>query len=282
MTFEKPLDQDFPIAPGHVRIAASVEYNGSRFNGWQIQRGRDDRTVQGVLDRALSLIANENVISHCSGRTDSGVHGTNQIVHFDTTSNRPLKAWVQGVNAQLPDDVSVRWAHVVDSRFHARFAARWRTYRYLVHESPARPVHSAGMALWSKQQLNIVAMNEACQFLLGEQDFTSFRGAGCQSITPMRNVMSAQWYRQGPFCVFEVKANAFVLHMVRNFVGSLMDVGLERQCPSWIGDLLECKDRNQAGVTARPDGLYLVDVGYPDFIELPAISRGPFFLENCL
>jgi len=282
MVFEKPLDQHFPIAAGQQRVVLSVEYAGCHFNGWQIQRGRADRTVQGALETALSNIAQEGIVTHCSGRTDSGVHGTNQIVHFDTTAHRPMKAWVQGVNAQLPDDVAVRWATIADERFHARFAARWRTYRYLVHESETRPVHTHGLALWSKYTLDLGAMNEGCRYLLGENDFSSFRGAGCQSVSPMRNVMSAQWYRCEPFTVFEVKANAFVLHMVRNFVGSLMDVGYGRQGPSWIGDLVGAKDRTLAGVTARPDGLYLVDVGYPEFITLPERSRGPFHLPNLL
>jgi len=276
--YQKPLDQVFPIEVGHQRVALSVEYQGANFCGWQAQRGRTDRTVQGVLEAALEQIANETVLTHCSGRTDSGVHGTNQIVHFDTSAKRPAKAWVHGVNAKLPDDVAIRWASEVDERFHARFAARSRTYRYLVNTSATRPVHDASMATWSPRPLDITEMNRACEFLLGEQDFSAFRGAGCQSVTPMRNVLAASWRREGVWLVFEVTANAFLLHMVRNFVGTLMHIGEGHKPAEWVEELLKGRDRTKAGVTARPDGLYLVDVEYPSFINLPRAPLGPFHL----
>ncbi len=277
--YQKPLDQVFPIAADQRRVALSVSYDGRDFCGWQIQRGRKDRTVQGILEAAISVIADESIGTHCSGRTDSGVHGTNQIVHFDTSAIRPDRAWVHGVNARLPNDVSVRWATGVDEYFHARFAARSRTYRYLVNTSSQRPVHDTGMATWHARALDIEAMNQACQYLLGEQDFSAFRGAGCQSVTPMRNVLRAHWTREGPWLVFEVSANAFLLHMVRNFVGTLMHIGEGHCAPEWVSELIKGRDRRNSGVTAKPDGLYLVDVEYPRYIVLPKMPLGPFHLD---
>ena len=276
--FVKDTNRRYEIAEGESRLALCVEYDGRHFNGYQIQRGRTDRTVQGQLEIALSAIANHPVNSHCTGRTDTGVHATRQIVHFDTPSVRPVKAWVEGVNNLLPDDVAVRWATPVDERFHARHSALARTYRYLISTAATRPTHTAGLATWARRPLNLDAMNAACQKLLGEQDFSSFRGAGCQSVSPMRNVTAAHFSRQGPFVVFEVTANAFLLHMVRNFVGSLMAVGFGQRDPQWIGELIQLKDRNKAGVTAKPEGLYLVDVEYPSWVSLPRGPIGPFHL----
>ena len=277
--FVKDTNRVFPIASGEHRIALCVEYDGRHFNGYQIQRGRTDRTVQGQLEIALSSIADHPVTTHCTGRTDTGVHATRQIIHFDTAAKRPIKAWVEGVNTRLPPDVAVRWAQTVDERFHARHSALSRTYRYLISASPTRPTHTAGLATWVKQPLDITAMNQACQLLLGEQNFSAFRGTGCQSVSPMRNVTAASFEQRGPFVVFEVSANAFLLHMVRNFVGSLVAVGLGRKDFNWIGELIRDEDRTKAGVTAKPEGLYLVDVDYPSWVEFPRGPLGPFQLN---
>jgi tRNA pseudouridine38-40 synthase len=238
-------------------------------------------TVQEVLESVIAQIADHPIKLHCAGRTDKGVHASAQIVHFDTDSGRPLKAWVRGSNALLPDSVVVRWAKQVDDSFHARFSALSRRYCYLIYNHKVPTALLQGQVSAHFFELNENLMHEAAQNLLGERDFSSFRGAGCQSNTPMRNVQHLQVSRQGDFVMVDIKANAFLLHMVRNIVGSLLEVGEGLREPEWIAELLAQKDRRLAGKTASPDGLYLVEVDYPDSYELPkAPWVMPFFKSS--
>ncbi|MCT7943509.1 tRNA pseudouridine(38-40) synthase TruA [Shewanella holmiensis] len=259
-----------------MRIALGVEYDGSNYFGWQRQAEVD--SVQAQLEKALSYIANKPVEVLCAGRTDSGVHGTGQVVHFETDVVRPMSAWTFGVNTQLPDSIAVRWAKEVDDSFHARFSATARRYRYIIYNHSLRPgILRQGVSHYHGD-IDESRMHQAAQLLLGEHDFTSFRAVQCQSNTPFRNVHHVRVSRQGMYIMVDIKANAFLHHMVRNIVGSLIEVGLGNQPIDWLGQLLIAKDRNQAAATAKPNGLYLVDVTYPEQYDLPKLALGPLFM----
>ncbi len=262
------------------RIALCVEYRGTHFNGWQAQGSAEVSTVQETLEAALSQVADQPIRLHCAGRTDSGVHASAQIVHFDTSHPRPLEAWVRGSNALLPAKISVRWARAVTADFHARFSALSRRYCYLIYNNPVRSALLDGQAYWHYRSLDEKAMHEAAQCLLGELDFSSFRGASCQSSTPMRYVHHVQVQRQGDFVLVDIRANAFLLHMVRNIVGSLLAVGEGVKEAAWLERVLHEKDRRKAGITAPPEGLYLVEVEYPEQFQLPKIPWLLPFIES--
>lgn len=259
-----------------LKIALGVEYDGSRYYGWQ--RQPDVRSVQGYLEKALSKVADHEVNVFCAGRTDAGVHGTGQVVHFETTAQRADGAWTLGVNANLPQDIAVRWVKTVADDFHARFSATARRYRYIIYNQRLRPAILGQGITHFYHPLNAEAMHRAAQSLLGENDFTSFRAVHCQSRTPWRNISHIQVWRQGAFVIVDIKANAFVHHMVRNIVGSLMEVGCGNRPESWMAELLAAKDRKLAAATARAEGLYLVEVDYPAKFELPRPAPGPLFL----
>ncbi|MEZ9526988.1 tRNA pseudouridine(38-40) synthase TruA [Enterovibrio norvegicus] len=261
-----------------MRIALGVEYDGAQYFGWQ--RQREVPSVQEHLEKALTKIANEPIEVQCAGRTDAGVHGTGQVVHFDVSCDRPMRAWTMGVNTHLPDSIAVRWAKEVPEAFHARFTATARRYRYIIFNNALRPgILRHGVSHYHGD-LNETLMNEAGQYLLGENDFTSFRAAQCQSNSPWRNIHHLNVTRQGAFVIIDIKANAFVHHMVRNITGSLIAVGLKEQKPEWIKWLLEAKDRNLAAATAKAEGLYLVEVDYPAEYALPSSPAGPLFLSD--
>ncbi len=267
------------LPAGVQRVALAVEYNGAAFHGWQVQKNPDIPTVQGALEKALSVVANQPIKVICAGRTDAGVHGTNQVVHFDTTADRPARSWVLGANANLADTVAVRWAKPVSATFHARFSALSRVYRYVIYNGATRPAMSAKELTWDFRQFDVERMQVAANYLVGEHDFTSFRAAGCQAKSPIRQVDYIQFKRLGDLILFEVKANAFLQHMVRNFAGALMAVGAGKQRPAWINDVLAAKDRRLAGITAPPHGLYLVKVFYDPAYNLPSCPFGPHFLS---
>ncbi|WP_001292649.1 phosphatidylglycerol--membrane-oligosaccharide glycerophosphotransferase [Escherichia coli] len=228
----------------------------------------------------LSQVANEPITVFCAGRTDAGVHGTGQVVHFETTALRKDAAWTLGVNANLPGDIAVRWVKAVPDDFHARFSATARRYRYIIYNHRLRPAVLSKGVTHFYEPLDAERMHRAAQCLLGENDFTSFRAVQCQSRTPWRNVMHINVTRHGPYVVVDIKANAFVHHMVRNIVGSLMEVGAHNQPESWIAELLAAKDRTLAAATAKAEGLYLVAVDYPDRYDLPKPPMGPLFLAD--
>ncbi|MGB5278607.1 MAG: tRNA pseudouridine(38-40) synthase TruA [Gammaproteobacteria bacterium] len=261
---------------GSSRIALGVEYDGSCFCGWQMQ-SHGTRTVQHEVEQALSRVADHRVQVVCAGRTDTGVHATGQVVHFDTHASRKLKAWIMGVNAHLPKDVCVHWAKQVNADFNARFSATRRSYRYVIQQRAARPALYSHRVTWVHHQLDTNAMHTAAQALLGENDFSSFRSSACQSEHAMRCVESIDVTAESGFVYIDIRANAFLHHMVRNIVGSLLKVGCGDQPVAWIAELLALKDRNQAGPTAPAEGLYLVDVQYPPEYDLALSGLLPWF-----
>ncbi|AUD79001.1 tRNA pseudouridine(38-40) synthase TruA [Kangiella profundi] len=261
-----------------AKVALCIEYDGHRYHGWQ--RQSHAASVQQTLERVLSKIADQPIEVFCAGRTDTGVHATGQVIHFELDNERPLKAWTMGANTQLPDDIAVRWAHLVADDFHARFSATARRYRYIIANTPTRPAIARSGLTWCRAPLDINAMNEACQFFPGEQDFAAFQAASCQSRTSFRNIHHLFVEPIGQFVVIDIKANAFLHHMVRNIAGSLIEIGRHNQKPQWAKDLIEGRDRTQAAPTASPNGLYLVDVDYPETFGLPKASLGPLFLPE--
>jgi len=264
-----------PAHANSTRVALAVEYDGSAFSGWQKQSSPNLPTVQSALESALSRVANHPVSTTCAGRTDSGVHATCQVVHFDAAIDRGQKAWTLGVNTMLPGSVRVLWAQAMPGDFHARFSATGRRYRYVIYRraTPSAILFRKVTAI--RQELDLDALNAGSRLLLGEQDFSSFRAAGCQSRSPFREVTHACWQEQGAFLVFEVEANAFLQHMVRNLVGSLLVVGAGERPPEWMAELLAARDRTQAGKTAAPDGLYLAGVDYAAEWQLPVTACDP-------
>lgn len=261
-----------------MRVALMVEYDGSQYHGWQAQTGL--RTVQQVLEDALSGVASHEVSVVCAGRTDTGVHATSQIVHFDAEKERATRAWIHGANSFLPKDVCVRWAKEMPDDFHARYSATARRYRYVIYNTPIRPAILRGNVTWQYRQLDHRLMQEASQLLLGEQDFTSFRSVECQSKTPMRNIHHLQVTRRGDMIIIDITANAFLHHMVRNIAGVLMAVGSARKPVAWVRDVLLAKDRKLGAETAPPYGLYLVAVTYPDAFGVTQSANGlPFLLD---
>ncbi|MEZ5528627.1 MAG: tRNA pseudouridine(38-40) synthase TruA [Porticoccaceae bacterium] len=271
-----PEGQGLP--EGVKRIAAAVEYDGSAFCGWQ--RQTHSPSIQFHVEAALTQVANERIGVACAGRTDTGVHATNQIIHFDTRADRSARNWVLGVNANLPFGIRLHWAEERPAQFHARFAATARTYRYLIANQPHRSALFYHWLTWEKRPLDEGRMHRAVQLLLGENDFSSFRAAGCQSNTPNRNVHAASVWRQGELVILEITANAFLHHMVRNITGALLCVGRGDYPEEWLGELLALRDRTQAPPTAPPNGLYLVRVDYPDRFDMPNFKPGPQFISD--
>jgi tRNA pseudouridine38-40 synthase len=244
-----------------MKIALGVEYLGTDFHGWQIQKS-GLRTVQGVVEPALSKIANHPVRVFCSGRTDAGVHAQEQVIHFETQTTRTEGAWLFGGNANLPNDVNFKWAKEVNDDFHARFNAHARSYEYKIHHHPVRSSLKTGYYLWEPRSLNIDDMRKAAAFLVGEHDFSCFRGSMCQAKSPIKTIEYLQIDEIGDDLIIKVKANAFLHHMVRNLVGTLLKIGREEESPEWMLSVLNSKDRKQAGPTAEPQGLYFIKAHY--------------------
>ncbi len=265
---------------GLQRVAAAVEYDGSGYCGWQ--RQLHCTSVQELVESALSKVADEPVRVVCAGRTDTGVHATNQIIHFDTLAKRTSRSWILGANAHLPAGIRLHWAEAMTQSFHARFSATARTYRYLVCNQPYRPAVMARFMAWERVELSIEPMLEAAPHLLGEHDFSSFRGAGCQSRSPNRHVESIDLCWRGAVLVVEIRANAFLLHMVRNIVGALLSVGRGERPAHWIPELLALRDRSRAAPTASAAGLYLVSVRYPQEFAVPVFASGPPLLDTAV
>jgi tRNA pseudouridine38-40 synthase len=256
-----------------LRIALGLEYDGAAFCGWQTQPGGCG--VQDHLQAALSRLADSAIEVTAAGRTDTGVHATAQVVHFDTEAVREPHAWVRGTNANLSPSARVLWAVPVPSDFHARYSARSRSYRYLLLDGPVAPAILDGHVGWYHRRLELAPMAEAAKSLVGEHDFSSFRDSQCQAKSPIRNLTSARVERRGELIDFTFRANAFLHHMVRNLVGSLVYVGAGKQDPSWIGQLLGERDRRNAAPTFAPEGLYLAAIEYDPAFTLPAFPPHP-------
>jgi len=251
-----------------MRVVLSVEYDGSKFHGWQAQPGKL-RTVQTVVEQALSKVANEPISVICAGRTDTGVHGSGQVIHFDTQRVRSEQAWVMGTNSYLPEDVAIRWARFVSDDFHARFSALSRSYQYWIDNRPAAPALFRHYRAWCCQRLDEEKMNFAAKILLGEHDFSSFRGTDCQSRSTMRNMHYLNIRREGDLLVIDVTANAFLHHMVRNIVGALTLIGRGSRSIEWLGERLNACDQQGEKYTMPAQGLYLMSVKYPEAFNLP-------------
>ncbi|MEJ2621818.1 MAG: tRNA pseudouridine(38-40) synthase TruA [Candidatus Thiodiazotropha sp.] len=245
-----------------MRVALGIEYDGTAFHGWQFQG--DVRSVQESLQIALSKVADHEVAVHCAGRTDTGVHATGQIVHFDTPAVRSERSWVLGCNVNLPADVSVCWAKLMPEDFHARFSAIGRHYRYLILNRAYRSALWRDRAVWIHQPLDEKVMHRAAQKLVGRHDFSSYRAIGCQAKHPVRTVYSLSVSRQGEMLSIDIHANAFLHHMVRNIAGVLLAIGKGEQSEHWAEEVLEFRDRTLGGVTAPPQGLCLTGVDYPE------------------
>jgi tRNA pseudouridine38-40 synthase len=226
--------------------------------------------VQDVVERALSTIAGQPVNVTAAGRTDRGVHAREQVIHFDTGASRPESAWVRGVNAQLPDSVAILWSREVDEEFHARYSARSRTYRYQLLNRAVRPALAASQAGWFHLPLDVQSMRQAAAHLVGEHDFSAFRSSECQAKTPVRTLHALDIEAHGERIDFVLRANAFLHHMVRNIVGTLVYVGKGKHPPGWIADVLESRDRAKAAPTFGPQGLYLEKIQYDDRWQLPS------------
>jgi len=250
-----------------MRIALGISYNGQAYEGWQSQPS--GRTVQDQLEAGLSRFAAQSVATVCAGRTDAGVHGLMQVVHFDTPVQREPFSWVRGTNTFLPRDIAVQWAQPVPDAFHSRACATARRYAYVLLESPVRPSVDTGRAGWVFRPLDGDAMREAAAALIGEHDFTSFRASGCQSRTPVKTLTRVDISRRGAYWRFEFEANAFLHHMIRNIMGCLLLVGQGLQPPGWMADVLGARSRDAAAPTFSPDGLYFMGPVYGPEWGLP-------------
>jgi tRNA pseudouridine38-40 synthase len=251
-----------------MRIALGIEYDGTDFFGWQ--RLSHGPSVQAEVESALSFVADHLVEVACAGRTDAGVHARCQVVHFDTHAMRDERAWVLGATTRLPRTIAALWARTMPDEFHARFSARARRYRYAILNRAIRPALDARFLSWERVPLDADAMHAAAQALVGEQDFSSFRAVSCQARHARRNVMRIGVRREGEQVIVEIEANAFLHHMVRNIVGSLLEVGRGERPGGWIAEVLAARDRRLAGVTAMPQGLTFLGPRYPAHWGLPA------------
>jgi tRNA pseudouridine38-40 synthase len=253
--------------PGARRLALGVSYRGTAYHGWQSQP--DGKTVQDRLERALSKFAAAPVGTLCAGRTDAGVHGLNQVVHLDAPVDRDPFSWVRGTNRYLDADIALQWCQSVPPGFHARNSARGRRYRYLLRESPVRPALETGLVGWTFRPLDGDAMRAAAAHLIGEHDFTSFRAAACQALSPVKTLRSIQIRQRGAVWAFDFDASAFLHHMVRNLMGCLLVVGSRREPPGWMAEVLAACSRDAAAPTFAPDGLYFVGPYYDAVLGLP-------------
>lgn len=256
------------------RIALGVSFNGRPFDGWQSQPSGN--TVQDHLEQALARFCDQpGVNTLCAGRTDAGVHGLMQVVHFDTPLQRSEYAWVRGTNSFLPPGIAVQWAREVPSAFHARASAVARRYAYVLLESPVRPSVDNGQVGWVFRPLSQPAMQAAADVLLGEHDFTSFRASQCQAHTPVKTLRRLQISRRGAYWRFEFEANAFLHHMIRNIMGCLIAIGSGNRPPEWMAEVLAARSRDAAAPTFSPDGLYFLGPVYDAAWGLP--ERTPAF-----
>ncbi len=261
-----------------MRIALGIEYNGSQFYGWQ--RQLNSNTVQQCLEAAISKVADSPIKLIAAGRTDTGVHATEQVIHFDCEHERELKAWVRGVNRYLPDSVSVMWSKHVTDEFHARYSALSRRYRYIIFNSASRPALLDNLVTWEYGQLDLNKMQHAAKHLVGMNDFSSYRAVACQANSPVRTVHEISLRQYNEYILMDIHANAFLHHMVRNIMGVLMTIGRGEKPQEWSLEVLEQRDRTCGGITAPAAGLYLVKVTYDpchgldDNIRWPAIANG--------
>lgn len=265
-----------------MRLAVGIEYCGANYRGWQ--RQHHAKSVQEAVEAAVSRVADHRVDVIASGRTDSGVHASGQILHFDSTSKRSHDAWLRGINTYLPGDIVVHWVKQVDDTFHARFDAQRRSYRYIILNRPVRPATLHGLVTWHRPALNAELMQQGCERLLGEHDFSAFRAAGCQSKNPVKRItdiaLSSAGNADARWLWLDITATGFLHHMVRNIIGSLLKVGEQLEPATWIGELLKSRDRTRGGITAPPHGLYFTHAGYDQRYALPEPPAAPCFWQG--
>ncbi len=260
------------------KVAFGIEYDGSHYYGWQRQQHTSE-TVQEYLEDAISSVANENITLYCAGRTDSGVHALGQVAHIETSALRSQKSWIRGINTKLPDDIAVQWAKKVPEDFHARYRAHRRSYKYIIDNTRNyRGAVNRFRASWVNKPLDENKMTEASKCLLGTHDFSSFQAVACQAKSPVKTVERLDIYRKQQLIIIEIEADAFLYHMVRNIVGVLVAVGSGEQDISWCKDILQARDRTKGGVTARPEGLLLTGIRYPDKYNIPLSESRPVII----
>ncbi len=245
------------------RYVACVEYSGTHFKGFQAQGNPPVRTVESILNFAVSQIAGENIQIIGAGRTDAGVHAAAQMIHFDSHKIRPLNAWLRGINAHLPCDCAIQWIKPAPENFHARFSATSRCYTYKIWNHPTPSPLRSQYTTWVPQALSIELMREASLYLLGEQDFSALRSSECQARSPVRQIYTLDIQSTESLIEIHVHANGFLHHMVRNIVGTLLMVGKKKHPPEWVKYVIQNKQRALAGPTAKPEGLHLMKVIYP-------------------
>ncbi|MCZ6526199.1 MAG: tRNA pseudouridine(38-40) synthase TruA [Gammaproteobacteria bacterium] len=263
-----------------MKIAAGVEYCGLNFFGWQRQSHAP--SVQQHVEEALSKVADHPIRVHCAGRTDTGVHALQQVIHFESTAQRQMHSWLFGSNVNMSAGVSLTWVQQAGDDFHARFSATGRTYRYIILNRPARPALGHGLVTWEKRPLDIDLMTAAAVDLVGKHDFTSYRTQSCQAKSPVREIRRLDIFRKGEYIIFEIAADAFLHHMVRNIAGVLMTIGRGDQAPGWAKQVLQARDRKVSGMTASAHGLYLIDVEYPVRFNLPnkRLTQWPLLADD--
>jgi tRNA pseudouridine38-40 synthase len=258
------------------RLALGIEYDGSAYCGWQ--RQRHSPSIQQHLEQALAFVADELIELACAGRTDTGVHACQQVAHFSTTAERSPRSWMLGANCRLPRDIRILWVETVADEFHARFSAIARSYRYIILNSAQPTALFNGRVCWQHRALDSDRMQRAAQALVGEHDFSAFRAAGCQAKSPVRTVEYINITRSDELIYLDIKANAFLHHMVRNISGSLMAIGAGEYPESWLTEVLQARDRRNAAMTAPAGGLYFLQPFYPPEFVLPQVARIPRLL----
>lgn len=264
-----------------MRLAFGVEYVGTNYSGWQSQSNQPTTlSIQTAVDNAIAKIADHPISSTCAGRTDAGVHACGQVIHCEVSVNRDPHAWLFGCNTELPEDVRITWVKPVADNFDARRSATSRHYKYVIYNHKIRPSLLRNYVGWYYCPLDVVKMQNAANSWLGEHDFSSFRGSGCQSISAVREVLQINIERRAELVIIDIIANAFLYHMVRNMVGALIEIGSGRRPMSWALEVLNARCRTKAGITAKPYGLYLVDVNYPLDFEIPSASQGLWFIKQ--
>lgn len=256
-----------------ARFAIGVEYSGAAYCGWQ--RQPHCSSIQELLEAAIGYVANHSVELICAGRTDSGVHAIEQVAHFDSSAERDQRAWLMGSNCRLPRDIRLKWVEPVTHDFHARFSAVARAYRYIILNSPVPSAIFHDRSSWEFRPLDHERMHQTAQILLGEHDFSSFRAVGCQARSCRRNVESIAVSREGELVFLDIRANAFLYHMVRNIAGSLLSVGTGGNSTEWFAEVFAARNRNLAAVTAPAAGLYFLRAWYQSQFKLPTVSKKP-------
>ncbi|MDX1340980.1 MAG: tRNA pseudouridine(38-40) synthase TruA [Reinekea sp.] len=276
------MQENFPFErdTDRFRVVMGLEYKGTHFHGWQVQKSGVN-TIQAAVEKAVSKVANESISTIVAGRTDAGVHATNQVIHFDTQSERTEYGWKMGINGQLPDDISVKWVQFVDTHFHARFSAKERAYRFVIHNSWVKSALLHEVTTWEQYSLDEKSMQLAANLLVGTHDFSSFRAAECQAHSPVKTLRELTVERFGEFVIIQARADGFLHHMVRNLVGVLLPIGRGRMPVAWAEEVLTHRNRSKGGVTAKGAGLYFIKASY-DSPDLPETSPGPAFIQPIL